>query len=177
MTKSKSTRYQPTSSTPPVDSDPLEIPLSEQIRLAESTGLFPPGTLKDPSTVRRRNPRHGAHGQDGVRTESLITRIDGPDGIGGARIDEIRLGSDTSGSESQGEEGQDDHIGLDQDQDQDQFPKSAPRLRTTKIPTGLKSTRTSDPTVTDTQLDLADETFIAIMYLIPMSSLYLLFDL
>jgi hypothetical protein len=144
--------------------------LSEQIRLAESTGLFPPGTLRDPSTVRHRK---SADGRGGARAEPLITRIDGPDGIGGARIDEIRLGSDTSGSGSEEEyegENQDD-------QDHDHPSDLAPRLRKTKIPTGLKATRASDPDAAENQLDLADETFIAIMYLIPLGSLYLLFDL
>jgi len=171
MTKSKSTRYQPTTSstppTPPAESNPLDIPLSEQIRLAESTGLFPPGTLRDPSTVRHRKPTDG---RGGARTKPLITRIDGPDGVGGARIDEIRLGSDTSGSGSE----EDYEGGLQEGEDQ---VDSAPRLRKTKIPTGLKATLASDPDATENQLDLADETFIAIMYLIPLGSLYLLFDL
>jgi len=174
MTKSKSTRYQPTTSstpsTPPAESDPLDIPLSEQIRLAESTGLFPPGTLRDPSTVRQRKPTSGGQERGGT---PLITRIDGPDGIGGARIDEIRLGSDTSGSGSEEEyEGI-----LQDDEDDDRTSDPAARLRKTKIPTGLKATRASDPDDPENQLDLADETFIAIMYLIPLGSLYLLFDL
>jgi hypothetical protein len=148
-------------STPPT-TPPLDIPLSEQIRLAESTGLFPPGTLRHPATVRKRKNRS-------TTGEPLITRID--PGFQGATIEEIRLGAESQSDEDD----YDQHPG-GSDDDQFDEPREvvdpASNFSRSKIPTGIKR-QSSDPT----GLDFADEVFIMIMYLIPMSSLYLLFDL
>lgn len=171
MTKSKSTRHPPTPTSSTVEED---IPLSEQIRLAQASGILPAGSLRHPSSIRNRRP---------VK-EPLVDRI--PATAGGARIEEITLGDELDEDEDDQAETTDHHEEDDRD-DQDEDDRSDLELdpsgpwnpqtaeNVTKIPTGIKR---PSPGHEDTpELDLSDEVFITIMYLIPLASLYLLFDL
>ena len=163
MTKSKATRHAPSPAIPVLDED---IPLSEQIRLAQASGILPAGSLQHPSSIRQRKPIN----------EPLVRRI--PNKYGGAKIEEITLGDESSGEEEDHDQdrayeddSRDDNIDLDPNGPWN--PETAENV--TKIPTGIK--RSADGQTETSELDLSDEIFIMIMYLIPLASLYLLFDL
>lgn len=164
MTKSKSTRH-----TPAPTAANEGISLSEQIRLAQASGILPAGSLQHPSSIRQRKPV----------TEPLVRRI--PSDYQGATIEEITLGE--AGTEDQQYDSDEDYADNDEVEIEAEDlpnvpwnPETSPN--TMKIPTGIKRPRSSDLEQTITQeLDFSDEVFITIMYLIPLASLYLLFDM
>ena len=81
MTRSKATRRQaPSAQSGRRNDATLDIPLSEQIRLAESTGLFPPGALDGTATMA----------SSSSSTAKGTIRDDGK----GIKVEEFTVGSD-----------------------------------------------------------------------------------
>jgi hypothetical protein len=165
MTRSKSTRY----SSSVEENDAKDgIPLSEQIRLAQASGILPPGSLKHPSAVRKRTPKG----------PTLVDQIPSknPEGI---KVEEISFGPEATGQEEDEDEDEVEEHYDEEDDEEDilELPRNEPGVpyKTMKIPrSSTAAPYTLDP---NRKPDLSDEIFITIMYLIPLTSLYFLFDL
>jgi hypothetical protein len=117
---------------PTIEELPEEIPIEEQIRLAQASGL-----LSQPSVLRR-----ATAGQR--REETLVSKI--PSNLEGAELIEVDYRDPSAVYPSEG----------------------VRRTRTdARQPIGTESE----------QMDLGDEIFMAALYVVPLSSLYLLLDM